>query len=209
MIAALAFVAALASAQEPSPLPPPGQLESGFAVEVGAATQQLLIGDSDVIGFSTLRGTLMLGYKAGPLLVGVGFELISLTDSESSDGADFSVSSTSLAIVPGIRFAFARSADHRAELFGALDLGIGTMWESRSGSVCDMDPSVCESDQSVTRYVYGIGPGVRYWMHPQVALVVTSGIRGDILSVSRDGSDRTDTVHILGFSASIGLLGLF
>ena len=205
----LLLATATASAQEPSPLPPPGQLESGFAIEVGAATQQLLIGDTDVIGFNTLRGGLMLGYKAGPLLVGVAFELVSFTDSVSSGGSDFSRSFTSLAVVPGIRFAFARSADHRAELFGALDLGIGTMWEGREDAECEADPSLCESDESILRYVYGVGPGVRYWMHPQVALVVTSGVRGDIISSSQDDSDRTETVHVLGFSASLGLVGLF
>jgi hypothetical protein len=65
--------------------------------------------------------------------------------------------------------------------------------------------SSMSTDQSNYRIVYQIGPGVRFWPHPRMAVGAVAGLRGDFFSASNSSSmfDRSQ-----GFTTIFGALQL-
>ena len=68
---------------------------------------------------------------------------------------------------PGLSVAIVRSADKRVELFGQFDMGFGTT----------VGDSVA-TGENIFRFGYDVGPGVRYWVHPQFAFGALAGVNG-------------------------------
>lgn len=165
------------------PMPPPAPAagrhrESGESGQSGGVLEvhlgsRLVILDTHpkpFLSVGSLTGGFMAGYRTGCLMLGVGLEIGSAA--RSSGGS--SESGTSLLIVPGIRVGLARTADSRVELFGQLDLGLGHWFASGTSSNF--------------HFTYQVGPGVRYWVHPHLAIGVVALLRGDFTFTWRTSS---------------------
>jgi hypothetical protein len=74
----------------------------------------------------------------------------------------------------GVRVILARTPDQRVEFFGQLDLGIGRLFQDAT-----LPPGVYVLEGFLL--VPAIGPGVRYWFHPQVAISASLLFRARLL----------------------------
>lgn len=179
-------IASSASAQQPPPAA--GQKDSGFALEVHFGTQLVSLGGGVGSGtLGTLEGGAFAGAKLGRLVLGLGVAF-SRVHQAMMGGADSST--TALVLLPGVRYAFVQSSDHRVELFGELDVGLGHTFT---------DP---DRNNIVLRYI--VGPGVRFWVHPQFAFAALTGIDGTFLWTN--GPWSMNDVH--AFFASVQLMGV-
>lgn len=184
---ALAF-SAPASAQEERRVK-----DRGFALELHLGTRMpITVGQAD-LQFAELDGGFFAGAKIGRVMVGGSVDLQRVAAGQDAVGGHGSSSATLMKFMPGVRVAILRSADERVELYGQFDFGIGHIFINQSPS-----PGTIYEDSNVL-ISYQIGPGLRVWLHPQLALGMLFGLRGEFLSY--DTSDNA--------SASIGLTGLF
>ena len=108
---------------------------------------------------------------------------------------------------PGFASPSCRSHDQRVELFGQFDLGLGT-------SVNEQSPAPRAQPTINFRLYYDIGPGVRFWAHPQFAVGAVAGVHGDF-ACDQDAptrgtnvSDRTSST-VTAIFASLQLMGVF
>jgi hypothetical protein len=138
---------------------------------------QRVLGIEDEFAFTLPQGGFFAGYKLGPMAAGLGIELLRLSASARFGDFEADQSMTQILFLPGVRYAFAGSADGRVELFGQLDLGLGKSFQADSNDTDFVEP---------TRLVYQLGPGLRYWVHPQFALGATAILRGERQSFSED-----------------------
>lgn len=172
-----------------------GQVKQGVVVEARLGTSLLSfttggIGGGTNVSISGLKGGIFGGYKLGRFIFGLGFELERYAAGTSVMGTSTSSATTVFQFVPGVSVAILRSADKRVELFGQADFGFGT--------------TVVDNEQNVDHFhfSYDVGPGVRYWVHPQLALGALAGL---------DGQFEYDTQHMNGVSQtqSTGITSVF
>jgi hypothetical protein len=180
-------LAAPALAQEMATPLPAGQKRSGFTLETHVGTQ--LVALTGVANVGLVSGGIFAGYKIDRIIVGLGFDLARVATSMSQTGGDTSQANTVFLFVPGVRVAIVRSHDQRVELFGQFDLGLGTTVNEQSPTPGNQ-PSRTNFNLS-----YQIGPGVRFWAHPQFAIGALAGVRGDY-------AYEKDTTTILGTTAT-------
>ena len=180
--------------------------DSGLALELRLSTGLALVGgnSSFPVTLSQLQGGVLLGYKTGRVLVGVGLDLLRLASGSSGlpGGSSGSSAVSTLLVSPGVRIVMARSSDQRVELFGQLDLGFGTTFYETSGA--------SQSTQSNYRIVYTAGPGLRFWAVPQFAVSLMVGAQGDYRNLHEGGSySPTQTSWYTSVVGSVALLGVF
>src|SRR5204862_7243167 len=110
-----------------------------------------------------------------------------------------SADNTSIYIGPGARWAFLRSADGQIELLAVGDLLYRV---SIAGGVVD---TATNSTKSTTTHgvAFGLGPGIRYWLHPQLAIGTVVGVRGDFLF-----ADKATSKNVSVFVA-VPVMGTF
>lgn len=167
-----------------------GQKENGFVLEVDVGTQIVSLGGGVAFPlFSALEGGFFAGFKAGDLQLGLGIEFARVHTSSGGPGGDRD--ETPIVVQPGLRYTFVHSDDHRVDLYGEVDVGIGHSFN---------DPDV---NNIVLRYA--VGPGVRFWIHPQFALAALTGVNG-IFYWTNGPWSLNDTHAVF---ASIALLGVF
>jgi hypothetical protein len=162
-----------------------------------------------------LQGGVLLGGRlANGLIVG-GIVDYTLASVEVTSGMTISSGSRSrLGLGAGARYALARSADRRVELFGGGELSfVRATVETRLTNV----PS---QSSSANGFSFVAGPGLRLWVHEQVAIGYRAGLRWTRLSgperaldlrepgAEPAGSDPT-VVTELGFEGAFQLLGIF
>ncbi len=174
----------------------------GVALELSLGTDAVPIGETATLGM--VKGGLFLGYRTERVTIGLGLDVDRVSTSRSipGDPADDDAS-TELVIMPGIRVTATRSADGRVESFVQADLGYGKIFVSEDGESDD--------DTSYSRITYQLGPGFRYWLHPQFAVGASAGLRGDIFNVSED-SEFDSYEYSTGVTAiysSLQLTGVF
>lgn len=203
LICTLAFTST-ASAQQP--------IASGFALQTNISTAAQTF-DDDLVGLYSLEGNFALGYKTGGLILSVGLNFNVFTETSTYDGSIESPTETfkrtyyTFVVGPDIQFTIVRSADQRAEIFGLTSLGIGT-WDAFSETIPDNNPSTePEVDETRLNIRWRIAPGVRYWLHPNIAAGLAAGVLGDHRIFNRENDDNSLTV-IAPF-AQFGLLGAF
>jgi hypothetical protein len=186
------------------------QKQAGFAFEGHIGTQFLtLAGGGTAINVGAVQGGFFAGYKIGRIIAGLGFD-IERVASGTSGGMQPSTSraDTAIAFVPGVRVALVRSSDGRVELFAEADFGFGHAFHDDSTV---MNPP----DTSNFHFSYQLGPGLRYWLHPQFAIGGLVGVRGDFEFDSQTintgmGSITTSTSSgITAIFANLQLLGVF
>jgi hypothetical protein len=216
-LAIVLLLAGAASAQEgyaPPPASmstPSGQKRSGFALELHLGTQLVSlggVGGGAPAALGLFGGGFFAGYKIDRIMFGLGFDLARVATGASAPGADMSNATTAFFFTPGIRVAILRSHDQRVEMTGQFDLGLGTTTSEQS-------PSPMGAQDQVTRFnlYYNIGPGVRFWVHPQFAIGAVTGVHGDFTYVKTtppmSNVSTTQTSTVTSIFCALQLLGVF
>jgi hypothetical protein len=210
-IAIVCLWAGTVLAQEPMSTPPSGQKRNGFALEMHLGTQLVSlggIGGGPPTALGLVSGGFFAGYKIDRFIFGLGFDLARVANSMSAPGADTSNASTAFFFTPGLRVAILRSSDQRVEMTGQFDLGLGTTTTEQSPS-----PTGPQPDETRFRLYYNLGPGIRFWVHPQFSIGALTGVHGDfaytkttppMTNVSTSTSSTVTSIF-----AAIQLLGVF
>ena len=161
----------------------PAQAYGGLALEIhlGTAVTATNSEYAFFMGGSTMSGGLAIGYKHDRVIYDLSFDILSIKDY-----------ATSFLIKPGLRIALYRATESKIEIFGQFDFGLGAIsFKNDSES----------SNDSVTLFAYDIGPGIRYWVHPQLYVGASAGLAGE-------ASDGTET-NVLGIFAQGQFTGIF
>ena len=206
----LVFVAALTLAPTLSyaePMLDGGQIDHGVVVAARLGSELLNLGGSTTTGMTSfvvggLQGGIFGGYKIKRVIFGLGFDLSRVATGTSAGGSTMSTATTSILFSPGVSVAIVRSSDKRVELFGQFDLGFGT-------TVGD----AIATGESVFRLNYDLGPGVRYWVHPQFAFGALAGLNGSFLWDTRAAMNgmpsTTSSTGLTSIFAQLQFMGVF
>jgi hypothetical protein len=167
-------------------------LKPGYGLVIGSGSSSTGVSES-----ASLGGGISLGYKIDRIRVYLGFDYGVLTSS-AGNGSSSSTSDSAFSIAPGIQFAFLRSADKRAELFGDFQIGGGAVINTQSNG----GTSVTTTNSLL---VYELAPGVRYWVSPNIAVQAMVGFGGEVVF----GANNSGTVGVHGLAANAGLVSAF
>jgi outer membrane protein with beta-barrel domain len=185
-----------------------GQKRNGFAAEMHIGTQLFSLGTGmGTTSFGVVQGGVFLGGKIDRVVVGLGFDLGRVASGTSvTGGGDSSQASTAIMFTPGVRVAIVRSHDQRVELFGEFDMGFGTLVNEQSPAPMAGGPST-----SRFRFAYDVGPGVRFWVHPQFAISGFTGVQGQFEydSTTQAGVTQKTSSGLTSIFAALQLLGVF
>jgi hypothetical protein len=211
--------AATGAAEEPIDASPRPQ-SSGFALQASVVTSTTVI-DDDLISFQlgTFEGGLTFGYKYNRVVIGVGFDFTNLSESRTIEDFDPMTGNVtgnvritedhySFVVYPEVQVALAQSADKRAELTGTFSIGFGT-WGTRETSSSSSPQPTPEDNDTELRLRWRVGPGVRYWVHPNIGMSVVSGVVGNHLFVIADDDADSRSIGVTSLYAQAGLLGVF
>jgi len=145
------------------------------------------------------HGSFQLGRRFGDVTLGVGLDVAQSSDS-ADDGTDSaSRSATAVMVTPGARIPLVRSADQRVEGFAALDVGVGTVFAEEPAGM----------DVSTLLVSWRIGPGVRYWLHRQLAVGGTVGVgAAHVIQTITESASGMSVDHIHSDMATSGALQL-
>lgn len=185
-----------------------GQADHGVVVEARLGSDLVTIGTTGPLGtgavgtISGLQGGIFGGYKIKRVIFGLGFDLSRVASGTSTGNTSTSTSNTSILFTPGVSVAIVRSADKRVELFGQFDMGFGT-------TVGD----AIAKGESIFRLTYDVGPGLRYWVHPQFAFGAFAGLNGnfewDTRAANNGMPSTTDSSGLTSIFAQLQFMGVF
>jgi hypothetical protein len=201
---AITLLAAGPAAAEESATP--GQMQSGLVLQIAVNARLVnAFGNTNSTGpvvygsGGVVDGGFHLGYKIDRVIVGAGIDLARIGTSTTQGSSSSSSSDTLVEIVPGIQVALARSADARVELYGGLDLGFGHVFVEGG------------TEPSNFAFRFAVGPGVRYWVHPQFAIAALTGLEGRFAWVTASGTvaSQSESIHQLSILAGLRCLGVF
>ncbi len=204
LVVALSLAPALARADK---LYDGGQIDHGVVVEahIGSEFVDLLTTGPTSTTVSTLslvQGGIFGGYKIKRVIFGLGFDLQRTASGTSTGNTTTSSATTTFLFSPGVRVAIVRSADKRVELFGQFDMGFGT-------TVGD----AVANGESIFRLSYNVGPGLRYWAHPQLAFGALAGVSGafawDMEKATAGVPSTTSSSGLTSIFAQLQVLGVF
>ena len=220
------FLASPANAQDPVAAVAAGQVRNGFALRAGVSTMPMAI-DDDLMNFTVFTGSIGLGYKIDRVIIGATFDFTRYGRSSTSTYDDGTGNTTEVTqdrsdynfvVGPELQVAFLRSPDQRAELVGNFGLLFGT-WGSDSTTTTDPpdpDPPPAESDIEKTELLvrWRAAPGVRYWMHPNIAFTALVGFNGthqirDYEDPSGPDSTTSSSSGVVSLYSEFGLVGVF
>jgi len=202
LLAITLLVAGTAAAEENAT---PGQKQSGFVLQVSVDTRMVnvysypsLAGLAYSGTTGTLQGGFLLGYKIDRVIVGAGLNLSRFANTQSNGaGGTLTTSDTLVEIVPGLQVALARSADARVELFGGLDLGFGHVFVGGGSETANFT------------FRFAVGPGIRYWVHPQFAIAALTALEGRFGWSGSSGAVGDQGSNQLSILAGLRCLGVF
>ncbi len=191
---------------------------SGLAVGLSFGSRLALLApdDSAPVGLpGGLLGQILVGYRRSRVTVGLGFSVGHLGSSATyvagTSQSTIRRSDTGFQFAPTLQLDLVRSSDRRVELYAGFQVGLGTTITQRS-----VTPSVPESylpspDEHNFQLSYQAGPGLRYWVHPQLALSLAAGLSGDHVFeiVSAPSGRRAERYDFLGMYGALGGLGVF
>ncbi|MBC8131827.1 MAG: hypothetical protein H7X95_02505, partial [Deltaproteobacteria bacterium] len=148
-------------------------------------------------GFST--GSVVLGLRLAHAWQGVRFDTTETEQTRSE-----------LAIGPFVRFRLIRALDGRAELIGAVDASFVRASTNFSA------PGFPEEALTASGLGLAIGPGIRLWIDPHIAIGYTSqwtysSISGSqaVISGASGTADVDITVAATGFAGRFQILAIF
>ena len=183
-----------------------GQADHGFVAEARLGSELISIATGTTPGssltFAGVQGGVFGGYKIKRFIFGLGFDIARVATGTSAGNTTTSAATTSIAFVPGLSVAIVRSADKRVELFGEFDMGFGTT----------VGDSVTNGE-SIFRLSYDVGPGLRYWVHPQFAFGALAGVNGafawDTRSAMGGMPSTTTSSGVTSIFAQLQFMGVF
>ena len=176
--------------------PAASPIAKGLAVELGT-------------GLSGLRdAALGLGWGAGRVAVGIGFEVhhSSLTGPAEGDSTP-ELTETALALGPWLRWDLVRGLDGRVGLLGAIDVQY-----SLQSVTTKTDTSPTRADASAGGVIVRLGPGIRFWATPWMAVgyatqVSISSVSGPLLAFTQSTTLAPSTYQFDRFE--VALVGRF
>jgi hypothetical protein len=167
-------------------------------------------------GFASgaLDGGLFIGGRTASGMVLGGFLDYALTSVTvtPSGGPELSNSMQLMRLGAGVRLPFLQTADRRAELYGVGDVS----FDYKSAEVISTSGSMPTDSLSASGFSLALGPGVRLWVHDQVAigyvarfrLSFLSGAAGVFTPIPTD--DTTDgKLTQIGFDGVFQILAIF
>ena len=197
--------AAQASDEKVAVAAAPGADESALAVELSTSG----FASGSLVGGLFVGGRTATGLILGGLL---DYNLLSVTASGTGGGADVTRSGQTLRIGAGARYSFVRSADRLVDLYGAADLS----FEHVAAEVAPTVGSNPTESVSASGFSLAVGPGLRFWVHPQIALgyaarlrlTYLSGVAGAFTTPETDDPTNASATAI-AFDGAFQILGVF
>jgi hypothetical protein len=207
----------------PSPPPPPPRRPVAGAgareahqfrdEERSGAGLAVELSTSGFASGSLVGGLFVGGHIPSGMVIGgfLDYGLTSLTATPDS-GVPITSSQQLLRIGVGLRHPFARSADRRVDLYGAADASFDYV----SVEVPTTTPGMPTATSSAAGFSLALGPGLRLWVHDQIAigyvarlrvayLTGSAGALGATPSDNTTDASRTD----IGFDGVFQVLGIF
>lgn len=182
---------------EPDPQPEEA-VATGFALEMRLDSTTVLLGNDAAL--PAITAGLFLGHRSRSLTIGVGFDFGRFNQSTSSPGGSSEMNSTTVLVIPGVRFVLARTADQKTEILGQVDAGYGVSIRRAGAGGTDPD--------NINRLRVQAGPSLRHWITPSFAIGGTVGLRYDRASVSSDQGMGMTSEQILAITALFGSLNM-
>jgi hypothetical protein len=215
-------------AQTPPPAPPRHATARPKARPVGQATDEVRATatnpEADQSGVAlelstssfasgSLGGGLFIGGRtAGGLILGGIFDYDLLSVSSSAGGASMSTSTQRFRLGGGLRASFVHSADRLVDLYGAADL----TFEYRSAELPVNSGSAPTTTVNAAGFSLAAGPGLRLWVHPQIAVGYVARLRVTYLGgaagalASTAAADATSASAVaIGFDGTFQVLAVF
>ena len=180
-----------------------GQADHGVVVEARLGSDLVSVATgampTSTFTFAGVQGGIFGGYKIKRFIFGLGFDLARVASGSSTGNTSTSSATTSIMFTPGLSVAILRSADKRVELFGQFDMGFGTT----------LGDGVA-NDEHIFRLSYDVGPGLRYWVHPQFAFGALAGVNGAFVWDTRGNNPSTTTSSgLTSIFAQLQFMGVF
>lgn len=177
---------------------------SGVAIELSTS------------GFASgaLVGGLFVGGRTQSGLILGGFLDYGMTSLNlaAPGGATVTTSAQLLRIGAGLRHSFVQSADRLVDLYGAGDVS----FDYQSAEVPSTGGTMPTQSTSAAGFSLALGPGLRLWVHDQIAVGYVARLRVTYLSGGAGALSATPTdspidasVTQIGFDGTFQILGVF
>jgi hypothetical protein len=157
-------------------------------------------------------GVFVGGRTAGGLLLGGLFDYDLVSVSSSASGTSVSTSQQRFRLGGGLRTSFVQSKDRLVDLYGAADLS----FEYRSAEVLATSGTAPTATVSAAGFSLAAGPGLRLWVHAQIAVGYVARLRVTYLSgdggalAATAAADATSASAVaVGFDGTFQLLAVF
>jgi hypothetical protein len=161
---------------------------------------------------SLVGGLFVGGRMAGGMILGGFFDYGLQSATASIGGTNITTSTQLFRLGAGLRPTFVRSADRLVELYGAADAS----FEYRSADLPATGGSSPTASVSAAGLSLALGPGLRLWVHEQIALGYVARFRltylsGDAGALGATVSDdqTSGSATSIGFDGTFQILGLF
>jgi len=177
---------------------------AGLAIELstsGFASGALMGGL--FVGGHTASGTIIGGF--------LDYGLTSVTATPDS-GAPITISEQIFRLGAGVRQPIVRSADRRVDLYGAADAAFLYKSAETASTMAGMPTAT----GSASGFSLALGPGLRLWVHDQIAIgyvarlriTYLSGAQGALATVPNDNPTDASLTEIR-FDGAFQILGIF
>jgi hypothetical protein len=161
---------------------------------------------------SLVGGLFVGGRVAGGMILGGFLDYGLQSQTASIAGTNVTTSTQLFRLGAGLRPTFVRSPDRLVELYGAADAS----FEYRSAGVPATTGASPTTSVSAAGFSLALGPGLRLWVHEQIAIGYVARFRltyltGDTggLGTAGSGDQTTGSATAIGFDGTFQILGLF
>jgi hypothetical protein len=183
--------------------PAAGNDQSGVALELST---------SSFASGSLGGGVFVGGRTAGGLILGGIFDYDLLSLSSSAGGTSVSTSQQRFRLGGGLRASFLQSGDRLVDLYGAADVS----FEYRSAEVPATSGTAPTANVNAAGFSLAAGPGLRLWVHPQIAVGYVARLRvtylsGDAgaLAATAAADASSASAFAIGFDGTFQILAVF
>ncbi len=162
-----------------------------------------------------LLGHILIGYRRNRVILGLGFSVghlgTSATYVAGTSQSTIRRSFTGFQFAPTLQLDLVRSSDRRVELYAGFQVGLGTTITQRSVTPDVPNGYLPSPDAHNIQLSYQAGPGLRYWVHPQLGLSVAAGLSGDHIFeiVNAPSGRRSERFDFIGMYGALGGIGVF
>lgn len=185
------------------PAPVPAEEQSGVALELSTS------------GFASgsLGGGVFIGGRTSSgLILGGLFDYALQSTTVSGGGTDVTASTQLFRLGAGVRHAFVRSADRLVDLYGAADASFE--YHSAEAPVTGGAPAA--ATVTAAGFSLALGPGLRLWVHNQIAIGYAARLRltylsGDsgAIAATASSAQSSASATTIGFDGTFQILGVF